>query len=134
MARKSVNQTVAVGDRKVQDGSAMIDVCSKCGEYELSQKQLEVLERRAVAVVLNDAQHVGGSVLRFARKALGLKQSELARALDIDEATVSRFENGKSQISRETQLAVAHLLALSEQDPGALRRLFEAPVPLSANG
>ncbi|MBI3171154.1 MAG: helix-turn-helix transcriptional regulator [Hydrocarboniphaga effusa] len=73
-------------------------------------------------------------LVRFARKALGLKQAELALALGVDALTVCRWETGPRPIQRETQLAVANLLALYERDATAFQRMLEDPPPLSANG
>lgn len=57
--------------------------------------------------VLSVAGAFDGAALRAARKALGLKQRELADYLGTDRETVSRWEAGKLTIERPETLALA---------------------------
>lgn len=53
---------------------------------------------------------VVGRALRELRLSLHIKQSELARALNVTRATVTRWENGTRPMSVSTLLALAELL------------------------
>ena len=54
-----------------------------------------------------------GAIVRFARKAMGLKQVVLAALLDVTASTVSKWETGTDPVSKTTQLAVLALVDLS---------------------
>lgn len=116
LVRKSVKAVVQVGTRKVDDASVRAVACEACDYYELSQKQLEEMERKAAVVVLKEVEHISGAELKFARKAMGLRQTDLARALDVKPETVCRYEASDS-IDRATQLAMAQLLTLHGTEP-----------------
>lgn len=107
---------IDVAGHRVKDPSLPVPVCDECGAYVLTQEELEESERRAALVVLSDIAAPSGKVLRFARKALGLRQVDLARALDTNPETVSRWE-ADEHIGRQTSLAVAHLLTLYSERP-----------------
>lgn len=109
--RQTIKRTIRVGSRSVSDPSTMTNVCTKCGAYELSHGTLLKSERRAALIVLSDAPNIDGSVLRYARKALGLMQAQLAHALDATHETVSRWETGDLPIRADDaagRRAVAH--------------------------
>jgi DNA-binding transcriptional regulator YiaG len=82
----------------------------KDGTCILSADQLGELERRAAITVLKDVELVNGDELKFARKVLGLRQTELGDFLGVGSETVSRWENGREEFKRAVQLAVLELL------------------------
>jgi len=125
MTQKNPSITVRVADKRVKDGSMSLPTCDKCGYYELSQAELEKMERRAAITVLNGVDGPSGGVLKFARKALGLRQADLARALGTASETVSRWE-ANERIDRTVSLAVAHLLGMKEQEPEQLDLLVQS--------
>ena len=88
--------------------------CERCGAADLDLDQMAHFERRAAHLVLVEAKSVGGPELRFARKALGLRQEDLARALECNPQQVSRWEHSES-IDMRLRLAVAALLEHVEQ-------------------
>jgi DNA-binding transcriptional regulator YiaG len=107
---RAVKHVEKVGPATVTDGTGVVSVCEACGEYDLSAEQLSGYERRAAALVLRDGAHVDGQVVRYARKALGLRQEELATLLACRGETVSRWETEAIEIPRTEQLALVALL------------------------
>ena len=85
------------------------------GSPALTADELGRLERRAALTVLSEVDDIGGGELKFARKALGLTQAELARQLGVTMETVCRWETGKEDFKRQTQLAVLRLLEQVER-------------------
>lgn len=83
--------------------------------------------------MLTTAEHVGGDVLKYGRKSLGLRQKDLATLLDTNEQQVSRWEHD-AEIDRRLRLAMSALLdvALRNEDglsepAGNKSRTFEIP-------
>jgi DNA-binding transcriptional regulator YiaG len=103
-----------VGSMAVTDGTARVLQCTECGKYDLSATQLIGYERRAAAIALREGtqQKITGAVVRYARKALGLRQADLAILLNVASETVSRWESAEEgpAIDRSTQLAIVALL------------------------
>lgn len=87
---------------KLSDGSAGI-----------TSEELSRLELRAAITVLSEIEEVEGSELKFARKAMGLTQAELASHLGVTTETIRRWETGKEECKRQTRLAVLRLLRAS---------------------
>ena len=85
------------------------------GSPGITSEELSRLERRAAITVLSEIDELDGSELRFARKALGLTQAEIARQLGVAMETVCRWETGKEEFKRQTQLAVLRLLEQVER-------------------
>jgi DNA-binding transcriptional regulator YiaG len=95
------------------------------GTFAMSSADFGRLGLQAAVAVFQQAEGINGDELRFARKAMGLRQPELAALLDVATETVSRWETGGDPIRRQTQLAV--LLYLEH----TLRH--GEPVPLAAS-
>ncbi len=64
-----------------------------------------------------------GKRLKRLRRSVGLKQSALADLLEVDQATVSRWESGSQTPSPSTQQDVFSVLGPARTDDGALKRL-----------
>ena len=106
--------------------------CTKCGAKYLSGPSLGRFELEAAARVAALGARDGAS-MRFIRKALGLKASELAELLGVAAETVSRWENDSLPIEPRWFALLAALaddrLAGRERVTAALRRSGPAPVP-----
>lgn len=76
------------------------------GTLGMPSTELGRLELQAAIAVLSESESLNGDELRFARKAMGLRQPDLASLLDVATETVSRWETGSEPIRRQTQLAV----------------------------
>ncbi len=107
---RAVAHGTQVGPYRVTDGSASAHVCQACGEYDLPAQDLAAYELRAVALVLREVQTPSGDALRFARRALGLRQADLGALLDVRSETVCRWEAGTRPISRASRLAFVALV------------------------
>jgi transcriptional regulator with XRE-family HTH domain len=57
-----------------------------------------------------------GQLLAYYRQRAGISQSRLARMIHVDHSFVSRLEHGTRGPSRETVLAIARALNLSDQE------------------
>ena len=114
MVTRGYNHTTLVGCRKVTDVSAMVPQCDKCGAVPLDLDALGSYERRAALAVMVETKDVGGPELRFARKALGLRQKDLARVLGCSPHQVSRWENSET-IDMRLRLVVAALIEQVER-------------------
>jgi DNA-binding transcriptional regulator YiaG len=104
-----------VGRFVVIDNGALTTEHMSDGTPILSAEMVSMLERRATITVLRDVELVSGEELRFARKVLGLRQTELAEQLGVAVETVSRWETGADAFKRPIQLAVCDLLAAVQE-------------------
>lgn len=102
--------TSTVGTLKVKDGSCQLHVCEQCGNVDLTLADLRAYERRAAVTVLRTVSEVTGTMLKYARKSLGLTQSQLAVVLATTPETISRYENEHFPSSRQHALALLALL------------------------
>ncbi len=80
-----------VGEHSVLDGSVTRPVCIQCGEFTVSAQALEKVELRVVVVAFTEAAMVSGAMLRFARKALGTTQGDLAERIGTTPESLSRW-------------------------------------------
>lgn len=122
MSRKGHEHTTKIGAFVVKDGTGMVMTCHNCGTLSLSQDELAGYERRAARLVLTTAEHVGGDVLKYARRSLGLRQKDLATLLDTNEQQVSRWEHD-AELDRRLRLAVAALLEIALRGEAGLSEL-----------
>jgi putative zinc finger/helix-turn-helix YgiT family protein len=83
--------------------------CRGCGEVYFDGPALEKLELRA-AVELAKAGESSPEVMRFMRKALGMKAAELAALLDLTPETVSRWETGKQPLEHRAMAVLGSLV------------------------
>jgi DNA-binding transcriptional regulator YiaG len=126
MAYKHITR---VGRYKVEDGTRFAALDEEA-TVDLTLAELAGYERRAAKTVLLDVPAVEGDVLKFARKALGLKQVELAAILDVTAETISRWETGADSFKRPVQLAYAQLLDIAERlGTEAIRHLADLTAP-----
>ena len=104
-----------VGRHVVVNGSVPHERCPNCGYYELDARAAELLELCAAHVALHDAKDLDPAALKFARKALGLSQVELAKKLGLTQETISRHETGALPAGPEYTYALAGLLSYEDQ-------------------
>lgn len=104
-----------VGNIMVLDDTRQAPTCVKCDEPQLTLDDIEGYELRAAALILHNGTHVNGDVIRYARRALGLRQTELADMFQCTIETVSRWETGAAQMSRANQLALVSMINMRAQ-------------------
>ena len=92
-------------------------------EGELSLKQLARSQRRAARTVLRSVRDVEPEVLRYARRAMGFTQAELAGVLGVKAETVSRWETGADAYKPTVPLALAALIDMFEAAGGDVGKL-----------
>jgi DNA-binding transcriptional regulator YiaG len=117
-----------VGKIKVSDKTAFARQCAECGEVDLSLKELAGYQRRAAAIVLREAPHIKGLHIRYARKALGVRQVDLARIIGCEAETLSRYENDTNPMPRATQLAIVAVLDEAERNGGNVQAMIDREV------
>jgi transcriptional regulator with XRE-family HTH domain len=105
-----------VGAFKVKDGTMQLPQCEKCGNVEITLDELAGYQRRAAAAALREAPKVDGAMVKYARRALGFKQTELAELLGCASETLSRWETDTAPIPRAEQLAIVAILDGVELD------------------
>jgi DNA-binding transcriptional regulator YiaG len=135
-----------VGKYKVKDATSFAMQCTKedCGEVELTLNELAGYQRRAAALVLREAPEVDGAVVKYARRALGMKQVDLAARIGCASETLSRWETGVAPIPRAEQLAIVAILdgvelaggldGYLEQDHARTSKTFEVPPRRACGG
>ncbi len=110
LAARGYEHVTKIAGFTVTDGTGHVLVCEQCGEPSIGAVELAGYERRAAQQILMGAEKpVSGAVLKYARKALGLKQKEMAALLGTNEQQVSRWEN-EPEADRRLRLAVASIL------------------------
>lgn len=124
-----VQVTEGIAVRFVTDLPAT--VCADCDEHFYTAQALARFEL-AAAAYLGRMGHPAPGVIRFMRKALGLSGTKLASLLGVAQETVSRWENGKTNVPKST-LAILAMLAEEELGrPTAMRKVLsglEQPAP-----
>jgi DNA-binding XRE family transcriptional regulator len=120
LTRRTREILTAVGPFKVRDGSGMGPGCDKCDTSDMSLADARGYELRAARMVLTAVPEIPGSVMKFARKAMGLRQEDLGGLLDLDRATVCRLETDAQTIAKTTQLALLALVDLALLGPEKL--------------
>jgi putative zinc finger/helix-turn-helix YgiT family protein len=107
-----------VGQHIVTNAWGEASVCNKCGEVELYLNELAWYQRRAAAIVLRESTSIDGAVVKYARRSLGLKQTELAELLGVRHETLSRWETDSEEMPRTAQLGLVAILDGVEQMDG----------------
>jgi len=105
-----VEIALRVGRHSVISRAHRRPVCLACGEYTLPARTLEVVEVQAAIVAFTQAPRVNGDMLCFGRKALGLKQTELAERIGTTKESVSRWEREERPMEPWVPLTVLALL------------------------
>lgn len=83
--------------------------CRSCGEVFFDGPSLERFELR-VAVELARSGESSGEVMRFMRKAGGLRALELSDLLGVTPETVSRWETGKRPMEHRAMAVLSALI------------------------
>lgn len=107
---RTVEIPVQVGPHRVVDRSVRLPVCNECGDVVIPADVHELVEQRAALVALTDTKTMTGSMLRFARKALGLTQVELAEKLATTGESISRWEREERPMDPVLRQAMRALL------------------------
>jgi DNA-binding transcriptional regulator YiaG len=83
--------------------------CRACGQEFETGADLERFELHVARAAL-DMGVLAGGILRYARKALGLRATDLAELLGVTAETVSHWENDRTEISRAAWVAIGDLV------------------------
>ena len=78
-----------------------IDVCKcSCGETIVSIPAMPQLHSVIGLGIIKKKSLLGGQEIRFLRKNMGLTATKLSRYIGVDNATISRWENGNQAIDK----------------------------------
>jgi putative zinc finger/helix-turn-helix YgiT family protein len=80
--------------------------CPECGEYEVDIPRIEELHRLIAHEVASKKARLTPQEIRLLRKYLGFSGVDFAAVLDVTPETVSRWENGKKQMSPVAERAL----------------------------
>lgn len=109
LERVDQEQSLTVGGRTFA-GTARGERCQECGATFVDGAEVEAFEEGAAYELAKDGP-VSGETLRFLRTAgLGMRSGELARLLDVEPETLSRWENGKIAMPRVPWATVAAMV------------------------
>lgn len=106
--------------------------CEKCGTQLVPGPQVEAFERQVAEVLVRTGQN-SGDVLRFIRKAVGLRAKDVAEVLDMSPEHISRLENGGAVPARTMALVGSMVLDMIKGRPASVVEALEAqmhPRPL----
>lgn len=84
-----------VGPHIIINSSLKVNTCNRCGEYVLSDYEFEYYELRAAKEVLSGMTNLYGDIIRFIRKALGLRSWMFAEELGITQDQMVQWELNK---------------------------------------
>jgi len=91
------------------EGEITSRTCTRCGTWFDSAGDLEHFELSAAEKLVGLGISAGG-ILRFARKALGMRASDVADILDVTPETISHWENDRRTIDRKAFVIVRDLI------------------------
>jgi DNA-binding transcriptional regulator YiaG len=109
LAFHGYKHTEKVGRWTVTDTSSMAWQCMRCQLPQLTLDDLQGYQLRAVKTALCSGKFEG-SVVRYARKALGLTQKEIGTVIGYQHETVSRWENDKEEMPRAASVSIVGIL------------------------
>jgi putative transcriptional regulator len=81
-----------------------IYTCSQCGAVHLGVINIEGLHDVIAAAIMHNPSRLRGPEIRFLRKYLGWSGEDFARRFKVSPSTVSRWENGKQDLSKQGDL------------------------------
>jgi putative zinc finger/helix-turn-helix YgiT family protein len=80
--------------------------CSACGAIVPEIPAIGELHRKLVLDIVNKPNLLSGQEIKFLRKMAGLSGKDLAVTLGVSASTVSRWENGSRNISKNSDAAL----------------------------
>jgi putative zinc finger/helix-turn-helix YgiT family protein len=115
--------------------AVVVQRCSACSEEMIGIPDLQGLARAAAMARAQSHERLTGKEVRFIRRALDMKQTEFAAAMDLSAEHVSRWENNHNGIGAASEKLVRHnVCALlsdgsCEYDPKAIASMIFVPYP-----
>ncbi|MFL6215825.1 MAG: type II TA system antitoxin MqsA family protein [Blastocatellia bacterium] len=111
-------------------------VCASCGTATPRIRRLLDLHATIARAVALKPGPLNGAEVRFLRKHLSLKAREWATLLRIDQATLSRWENGTQQIGpqADTLIRLLYLRVFEEREGKRIREAVTERLAAPTNG
>ena len=104
----AVDVTRRIGGQEVRARAAAM-ICAGCGTIVHQRRELQRIELEIAARLVEEGRR-DGEVLRYVRRALGLKGKDVARLLEVCAETVSRREQGKVPVDRATLVVLRQMV------------------------
>ena len=105
--------------------------CPQCGAEEVAIPRIEELHRVIARALIEKPTRLAAPEIRYLRKYLGWSGTEFARYMGTARETVSRWENGSTQMGpaadRLLRVLVASREPVMDYSPEALARIEEGP-------
>src|ERR1700674_5026934 len=115
--------------------AVVVQRCSACSEEMIGIPDIQGVVRAAAMARAQSHERLTGKEVRFIRRALDMKQTEFATAMDLSAEHVSRWENNHNGIGAASEKLVRHnVCALlsdgsCEYDPKAIANMIFVPYP-----
>lgn len=116
LAHGGVDVMTIIGNNKIIDTSATVEVCPNCGAYIIDYLQLNLVELRSAKKVLSDDFISTGAELKFARKALEMRRPDFAKVINCTFSELIKLEDSKNQISSKIKSIVLDLVEAKLMD------------------
>jgi putative zinc finger/helix-turn-helix YgiT family protein len=93
-----------------------IHSCKQCNEEVPEIPNLSQLHDIIAEGLVAKPVTLTGAEIRFLRKNLGLKAGELAKALDTTDVSVSRWETGEQDVSKENDKLIRYFYLRAKEE------------------
>jgi putative zinc finger/helix-turn-helix YgiT family protein len=112
-----------VGLDQVVLGRGPALVCDRCGNITFDGALLERVMASLARMIVTQSERLRPQEVRFLRKELDWTQAELAERLDLDRATIRRWETGETPVGRGESFVLRSLVAWHLQDANLAREI-----------
>jgi putative zinc finger/helix-turn-helix YgiT family protein len=106
-----------------------------CGESIVRIPVVDNLHRHIGLRIIGKKAQLTGKEIRFLRKNMGMSALKLAGSIGVDNATISRWENGKQQVSKSHDLLLRLIYCnMKRINPNDIVHIIQDEFPEVENG
>jgi hypothetical protein len=103
----------ATNNYQVVDSSKKLPQCTKCGNVDLTLKQLQSYQLQAASIFLERSPVITPSMIKYSRKALAFSPLELSDILQQPESLIYSWEYEIGSITIHTRLELLALVQIA---------------------